>query len=194
MNFDFNELEQLGSGAEKRVYAHPDNPEKVIGAFRKGLEENPNETKARFYFNKILHILLPNNTADVHMASSKIFFAERKRLIGRIKTEESGGSDKDYDQDYYDLCKKLENIGVQYDGADVNFQYDDSGNLIYVENQRPWRSWLRNGKISPYFDREKLFAAIQGLEPRSKERALVYLERLDGFLEEEKKYRSQDKK
>lgn len=64
--------EPIGEGSEKRVFADPNNPDRVIARYDKNrLPESPEKIKARYYLTKLLHYLYPNNIPDIHAVHSE---------------------------------------------------------------------------------------------------------------------------
>jgi hypothetical protein len=62
--------EQVGEGNDKKVFADIQNPEeKVSVEFREKLSDD--QIKSSYYFNKIAHLLFPENIPDVHIAGNQ---------------------------------------------------------------------------------------------------------------------------
>lgn len=61
--------DKIGEGAQKRIFVHPDDPRKIVAVFHKN--QPVYKTKERFYVNKILNLLYPDNIPDIHLAASR---------------------------------------------------------------------------------------------------------------------------
>ncbi len=70
MKFDPEKMEHFAEGAEKIVYHHPQDPEKVVAEFRSDAIE-AREMKGRFYLTKVLHALFPRNIPDISLAAKE---------------------------------------------------------------------------------------------------------------------------
>src|SRR3989338_10688468 len=63
---------EIGHGSEKRVFHDVDHPRGVVGVFHDEVNyRGPEYAKAQFYLTKILHLLLPNNIPDMHLAATE---------------------------------------------------------------------------------------------------------------------------
>ena len=70
-----------------------------------------------------------------------------------------------------------------FDDTPRNFGYDKEGNLVYIDNSfLPW-AVSSDGEIEPK-DYQKLYEAIQKLDDKDKERAMVYFDRLETLRQE----------
>ncbi|OGY99420.1 MAG: hypothetical protein A2945_01015 [Candidatus Liptonbacteria bacterium RIFCSPLOWO2_01_FULL_52_25] len=221
MKFNWDKMEKIGEGGEKEVYLHPEFPEKkVVSRLKEGGwndASSERKIKARFYLTKVLHLLLPKNIPDVHLAihgKDKVLVSERKKMDKEhralaedtiLKFESPHKSKrvvspedlrarlgKNLSQD--DEVKRIERVfrdlGVAFDPSEVNFGYDEDGNMIYIDNSfNPWYAPPR-GVTKPtfeaWFNEEKLLVAIRSLVGREQERALKYLERLKKLTQEER--------
>lgn len=65
--------EQIGEGFEKIVFSDPKRPEMVIAGIREDEVRPvpPADIKARYYLQKIIHMLFPKNIPDIHLAATK---------------------------------------------------------------------------------------------------------------------------
>ncbi|MDO8504459.1 MAG: hypothetical protein Q7S36_01245 [Candidatus Liptonbacteria bacterium] len=68
--YDWEKLEKIGEGGEKRVYKNPSNPESTLLRLKEQVRISEKKMKAGFYFSKILHLLFPKNIPDIHMAGT----------------------------------------------------------------------------------------------------------------------------
>lgn len=75
----------IGVGSEKRIYNDPINKDRVIAKFHEHIEETVNQTKARYYLTKILHLLLPKNIPDMHWTGSD----PHAYAIDKVEVDES---------------------------------------------------------------------------------------------------------
>jgi hypothetical protein len=91
----------IGIGNEKRIFDHPQNPEKVIGEYRELL--TPEEVKAIYYFAKLVDILFPGNYVTVSQAgvdkqSGKSMFIAEKIVLSEEaqRVADYGVTDEQY--------------------------------------------------------------------------------------------------
>lgn len=193
--------EPLGIGDEKKVYQDKENPDRVIGMYKRK-EISPEQTKARYYLTKILHILLPKNIPDVHLSTAKPNAIMRKKVeLGsahhtiRGRMLEKGFLNKEKhivealgtirnDVRIIELKRKLNDIGVNFDDFSGNFGIDNKGNAQYIEDFQPFN-------LSPnyifVFNYSALEKAIMNLPQKEHDKAIKYLERLNDLAEEERK-------
>lgn len=166
----------IGDGADKDVFDHPTDPTKVVAVFKE-TNVNVNEVKRRFYVNKILHMLYPDNIPDISLASSKPMSLILEKAPGKqlqkalpslkIKFHYLEAVDK--------LVKELSSLGVYIDSQYVNFHITREGNVQYIDDF--------NGSF--HFSNDNLVQAIRKrLSPGDQEKALRYLTRLSTELNE----------
>lgn len=175
MKINREKLKPLGDGAEKMVYENPNNPEQAIGIFHEGEPQSPELTKGRFYLTKILHLLFPKNIPDMHLAATE------PNMIGVDRVEDSARSftlAERSGQAFRDLRVNLDSAGVTFDDYSQNLKFNKKGDLFYVDSFMPWGE-DEESVSEPWFDKEKLEAAIQNLDDDKKELALSYFKRLD---------------
>lgn len=168
MRFNVEKMQPLGEGAEKKVYIHPEDEDKVVAFFREGPKslETAMSMKGRFYLTKILHILMPDSIPDIHFASRNddaTLISERKHLgekylelsrLNRLALHgemtrnqfvdlSNAGIDhsSSLDRDSLDsLYNRLKELGVLNDLSPQNLGKDENNDLVYVDNTfRPWR-------------------------------------------------------
>lgn len=194
---------KIGGGKEKNVFEHPDNPDKVIAKLHERWSENKWQFRGRFYLSKILHVLFPKNIPDVHLSAQgtdKILVSEMKNLdpmhqeiqklvangYWRSPVETTYEKKLESDPCFHDLTRSMAYLGIYLDTAGRNFGYDDRGNLIYVDNDfSPWGINLKSLKINFNFNKENLLVRVNSLPEEQKEKALLYLNRIEDLAEED---------
>lgn len=206
--------EQMGFGAEKKVYQHRDadkvvklhNHEDVAGKFEAGRERY---IKAEFYLTKILHLLLPKNIPDIHLVSNKYKGSvhEKKELgkehklltdyknrkhIDPIYTSEDTQADigLSRDIDRSGIEQDLKKFGINFDDGLINFGKDSEGNVIYIDSVLPWdpkHDLFPQQPFETWVNMDALKKAIVSrLQVNDQNQALKYLDRLEILIEEEK--------
>ena len=220
MKFNWNELEKIGEGSEKDVFADSHNPDRVIARFKETEAENERQTRGRFYLSKILHLLLPQNIPDVHLSAKggeRVMVFGKKNLdeesnelrkgILRLTEMKRAGDPRftetlklykeirdalwvklHSDSNYREFIGRMRRFGVIPDEAPFNFGYDKEGNLVYLDNEfTPWSITEIFGvlDIRYHFNKKKISEAISSLNERDKERALIYLGRIEKLAEED---------
>lgn len=179
-------LKPLGDGGEKRVYENPNNPEQALGLFHRSKAESVEEVKGRFYLTKILHMLLPKNIPDMHLAAShpNAIIVDKVENMNKTVTSEHRDT-----HDLIELSDKLKEAGIKnLDDNWFNFKFNKDGDINYVDSFRPWFKFINPDdsiELRVEFDREKLEAGIQNLDDDKKELAMSYLKRLDEIYEKE---------
>lgn len=202
------EQKPLGFGREKRVYNHPDNPDRVIGIYR-GLERHSkNFMKATFYLMKILHLLFPETIPDISFSSFRYHAITREKVNlgkshkaleaahehriqhgeeppGRILIEADAAEEiLENSHDKTEFLEDIQKVVGIIDVAPVNFGFDSRGNLKFVDTILPW--YQTAGTIEQNFNTQELRVEIEGLKPEARERGLAYLEKLEKLFTEEK--------
>lgn len=195
--------EPFGVGEEKKVYQDKENPDRVIGKYRRE-KNNPFQVKGSYYLTKILHVLFPKNIPDIHLAAMKPTVSVRKKVeLGTahhfireqwLKEEMIGKENEHHinramseitnDPKISALKDKLHSAGVDVDNFPGNFGIDDEGNAQYIEDFYPFHP-SPNDVFA--FDYSALLKAIMDLPEKERSKALKYLERLNDLAEEEKK-------
>lgn len=206
--------EQVGFGAEKKVYQHRDadkivklhNPEDAAGKFEVGRERY---VKAEFYLTKILHLLLPKNIPDIHLVSHKYQGSvHEKKELGKehklltdykkrkhtnpIYTPEDTKADigLSRDVDRSGIERDLKEFGINFDDGLINFGKDSEGNIIYVDSVLPWEPNHDSLPQKPFETWVNIDALKEGILSRlqadDQNQALQYLDRLEILIAEEK--------
>jgi|GEM_PF-2937896 hypothetical protein len=157
----------LGKGSKKLVLQNKTNPEQAIGIFHHtdmdNKEKEARQAKKRFYINKILHLLFPENIPDIHLATSQ----PKTIIVDKISGEEV--------EKYHILSRakaliiihKLSKLGVLVDQALFNFMKSKNG-VFYIDD-------FYHACVT---ENRNFLKAIDKLEPAKRELALKYLERL----------------
>jgi hypothetical protein len=195
----------LGEGTEKRVYVDPSNPERVIALDKYETKISPNAIKGRYYLGKILHLLFPDNLADVHMSTSdpiatvrqnldledeyvtlqKMRFGERKAgeniKVKNFTARTFERIENLPEEERVELIKQLSGLGILVEKGFINFAMGKDDNLKYVEIAEPFHDGNR------LYDPEKLRGAIDRLGDVEKMEANSYLDRLETLYEDEAK-------
>lgn len=205
MNFDWQRLRKIGEGSEKSVFIHPEEPDKIIARWDREMSEK--EMKGMFYLSNILHMLFPENVPVMRLASKSketVHISDKKevdpahrelqelQMSFRDYTSDSPGwrkYSKEYtrhdseigaDPKYRKFLWQLKGLGITgLDVAQVNFGYDGSGNLLYLDTIDAWES---DGR--PCYDEAALREAIGAFPVDKSEKALQYLERLETLRQE----------
>lgn len=201
--------EPIGEGGGRTVYDDPSNNDRVI-AFNVYREQsaNPIIARGRYYLGKILHILFPDNLADVHLSSSEPDITVRQKLdlnseyrklekfhAKKNLTKDEGEEyrrlfslrheNETVPKDKYDkLLAQLRGLGIHVDPTLMNFALGEDNKLKYVEIQEPF-----------YYDGSRAYGhdaikdAIGKLgDPRVREKANNYLQRLEILHEQYETY------
>lgn len=171
---------ELGRGTEKDVFEDPDNPDRVIGLYRR---ENDSErkTKARYYLTKILNLLYPEYIRDIHAAYSDPKMTISSRVESTLLRKVKSFFKIEPANNIHLIIARLSECGVWCDHASCNFMYDKNDNLIYIDSFDPWsRIDLRAN-----FSVDRLKEAIQHLDETDRKRAEIFLERLIQLAKEE---------
>lgn len=170
----------IGKGTEKIVYPHPDKSDKVIGVYRYGnYSEGDTDqyfrrlNKSEFYLIKILHMLFPDNFADISMVTTEPRTTTREKVnakrewFGLMEDTVSSEDIKKIEQDMLDL-------GIFVDTYNKNYiKNKKSGYAVYVDGFEPSRG----------INIERLRSLIsEKLTDSNQERALKYLDRLDKLI------------
>jgi hypothetical protein len=191
----------IGEGGEKNVFQDPIDPKnKVRIEFKHGMKD-VNQIKGRYYLQKIIHLLFPKNTPDIYLAGAKpnshlrmqrikadSAHEEMQKIIFRMKsfTDSPGESERLSELErkttknpkVEELIKRFHEAGIRIDTFGRNYAFDETGEVQYLDNQRPWEL-KGDGTISSFnFDENLLHEAILKLPPQRKIDALKYFERL----------------
>ena len=211
--FESAGLEPVGEGDERKTFADPNNPERIISERKEGSEKDtPRQLKGRYYLTKIAHLLLPNNIPDVYQAGEsrdgkQTVDAERishtpgharlqeLRMSGATKEEQDSVAEQmaeELEPQMGDLDSELGRIGLDFE-IDLdknlgNYTKDEQGNVHYLETFKPWQiNPLNPPELEIGFDEEVLREAIQDLpDEKTKEQCNRYLERLLTLLKEDR--------
>lgn len=208
--FELKKAEKIGEGAEKTIYSHPENPEKVIARWHYDTKESLEQVRGRYYLTKILHLLFPKNIPDIHQiykSGEQVAILEKKEpdtihkklhdsllkfhgARGSVPRFHAANYSKlatehsqriYWDKQYKDFREKISRLGISVDVVAINFGYDKDGNLLYLDNSfLPW-----NNASDPSYDEKRLREAIDELNGADRESALKYLERLEKLREED---------
>jgi hypothetical protein len=164
--------EEIGSGAEKRVFVHPDDPQKIVAVFRGN--ESVYKIKERFYINKILSLLYPNNIPDIHLAASQPAVLVIDHIIGK---KINSWNLKHLFQKII-IEWRLKKVGIHIDDNSCNFMADQkNGKVFYID-----------GFIGDFrWDKERLLKSINKLNPQKRQKALNYLNRLEVIYHQEER-------
>lgn len=206
--------EQIGEGFEKIVFSDPKRPEMVIAGIREDEVRPvpPADIKARYYLQKIIHMLFPKNIPDIHLAATKN--GSRLRMqkmeldsahvrVQKIRsryleaTEQEVNEwkqldlEKQSDPRVRELSRKLTAAGVLVDKAGCNFAFNSAGEAQYLDNDAPWFQHL-DGTYAYNYDENLLLRAIQELSEPEKGRTLGYFQRLHTLKKETGKSSAQN--
>lgn len=218
MKFDFNKLEKIGEGAEKEVYIHPDNENKVVARFKENKEndiETQSQIKGRYYLTKILHLLFPKQIPDIHLSSKgedTVIVSERKELDEphnehnklRMSFKSNPGNDGVeywklneereeklvWDDRYIDFLTAISSLGIRTDPSASNFGDDNDGNLVFVDNNfTPW--FVNKNQIMKNYDPLRILELAKKMDVDKYDQVKSYINRLDQlFIEEHYKMNS----
>ncbi len=198
--------EPIGEGRDKKVYPDAGNKDRVIAEFKEHIEETPNQIKARYYLTKILHLILPKNIPDMHMAGSepnvykvdKIEVDESQKVMQEFATIGFSAKVEDLrrrkDKNYLELTKKAleaaSNNDIDKDIYTFRRKIDELG--IYSLDDGPvnfskdkdgnvqyldsFSAWDAGHKL--LFGYEDLKIAIESLPENDKKTATNFLERM----------------
>lgn len=163
--------DKIGSGAQKRIYVHPDDPKKIVAVFHDrpvpGQEkyQSVDNLKIRFYVNKILNLLYPDNVPNIHLAASEPPVLIIDRIMGKEINEMNPK------HQFYKILiqRRLRKIGILADRNSFNFMADQDGKVFYIDDFVGNFGW----------NRERLLKKINKLHPEEKRRAFSYLNRIE---------------
>ena len=154
-SLDFDKNKPIGRGVTKRVYDHPDKPDKVIAVHG---PEYPNieRIKASFYLRKILHFLFPDNISDINLASRDLTILEKRfREEGHLahqkldldwntlsseektrlrKIQQKFYDDLSEDRKLDELIKTLSDFGVDPQIDFQNYSRMPNGEIQYLDS------------------------------------------------------------
>jgi hypothetical protein len=91
----------IGIGSEKRIFAHPNKPEKVIGQYRDEL--TPEEIKGVYYFGRLIDILFPGNYVSPTQAGKDKLSGKSMFIAPKVTLDKTAQQIADYsvaDEDY----------------------------------------------------------------------------------------------
>ena len=213
--FNPEKLEKIGEGAEKEVYLHPDDPNKVIAEWfpERAAKESPRQVKGRYYLTKIMHLLFPKNIPDIHLIyknKRQVAVLERKEadsehrelheVILALRKKQTDELSKKFwkklsmherkigaDERFRDFIAEIGKFNVEIDSTKFNFGHDKDGNLLYLDNSfRPWyESGTAQHKSIVRYNEDELIKAINALSDVDREKASLYLKRLEELRKEE---------
>lgn len=206
---NMNERVPIGIGSEKRIFVHASDPSRVEGVYRERMSDA--DIKSVYYYNKLLHILFPDNTMDIYKAGNakneeaSSFVADRAALdeeasvfaqLGvdaelrmategkftnefeqRLSRAEDRGEELMNDERIINLHEKFAGAGVPLDWNHRNFTFDERGEAIFLDVQRPFEDEF-NYERRLRFDPDKLEAAIALLPDQEREVAVGCFKRL----------------
>lgn len=163
----------IGRGKDKIVYEHPTDESKVVAVFKS--QGWPLEMiKSRFYLNKILSLLLPDNIPNIHLAASEPFSLILDKVSGVLLNKHKVFKHFKANR----LIQKMRDLGVDIDAYDANFIIDkDSGDIKYIDT---FSIPISDPRYS--YSRDKLHSAItRELRGDQLSSANGYLNRLDNL-------------
>ncbi len=164
---EIKKQDKIGSGAEKQVYTHPENPQQTVAVFH--TNQSAHSIKERFYVNKILNFLYPDNIPNIHLAASR----PAVLVIDRIRGREISPWNLKHQFSKILIRRRLSKVGILIDHNSFNFIADQDGRVFYVD-----------GFIGNFeWNKKKLLKRIDKLRPDKKRMALSYLSRIE-FLED----------
>lgn len=157
----------IGEGADKVVYDHPTDPTKVVAVFKYD-DKDINAIKRRFYVNKVLHMLYPDNIPDISLASSNPMSLILEKASGEQLDPSKPNFDKksQYFAAVQALSDELESLGINIDSNYVNFHIATNGMVQYVDDF--------SGRFN-VTNNDLVHAIRSQLPPDDQERALRYL-------------------
>lgn len=213
---EYEKGEQIGEGAEKRVFRDKNNPARVLKVMKGTAPEWIREishspelfTKGYFYLTDIAHIFCPNLIPKVHAvffdtegnavtSEQLVSHSEQyKKHIDYYPGRVFFSVDKSKDAEIMDEIrknaeyKKILDIGLSFfEDNSINFVHTPEGNYMYIEGFEPWSISGDFGAIelNRNYDLQKLTRAISALVEPDRTRAQNYLKRLEELFEEAKK-------
>ncbi len=156
-SFNLDKKNQIGKGAHKEVYLHPDDENKVIALHKPEYSTNE-KMKAVFYLRKILHFLMPSNIPEIHLSTPSVTISEKRhqekghaayqRLIADdsdqipeidyrklYSQKESFMIDINADPAFKKLIEDLYNLGFIIDTGIPNFSRSPGGEVQYLDSK-----------------------------------------------------------
>ena len=142
------------------------------------------DVKASFYLTKIFHFLFPKNIPDIYAAYTNPAGFIRKKVnlgVDHQVFENVDLEEKFARKEYRDLIveEALQNLikiklellpqmiktglvieDYNDEGRAANYGRDSTGNPIYIEELRPWKSQVYGIPLFPQFDYQKLKQSI----------------------------------
>lgn len=186
-----DDLELLGSGSQKDVYALNDHPNRAIAVFKNGERpygaREPNlAIKREYYARKILHTLYPDNIPDVYLAASEPAVLITERIDpGPITETRRKIWAHNQRRDQNRLGDQLRKIGVYIDEASpLNFARRTNGSLAYVDDPMVG-DWGFNARSIAALHEE-----LAKLPPARRDKAERQLQRWNALMDEEDELRS----
>ncbi len=174
------EENKIGQGAQKKVYSYPDDPQKVMSVFKEDIDTSTDPpAQQRYYTQKILHLLFPNNIPDIYLAASN----PNMLVLERVEPIKESFLQKALHSVTNPIARKLferkldKATGLGLDNSHgFNFIHSKSGSFMYVDDVI--------GRLADEYSKERVSKAInQNLRGEEKERALAYLGRLESYEE-----------
>jgi hypothetical protein len=203
--------EPIGQGEEKIFFENPDKPNEIIGFYKdKSSSLSARQIRGSFYLQQILHIIYPGNIPEIHLRASKPpefkvqlvelggNDADLKKILNKLydstisineaKKITQLANELDRDPNKKALAEKLRLVlkRSMLDDSAGNFGYDKKTKKInYIEED--YTPWIVNKKrIFSRYKETNLTRQINKIpDPRLKEKALAYLERLKQLKKEE---------
>ncbi len=166
---------EVGHGGEKDVFPHPDDPRKVVAVFhnevfRPAKQESIYLMKRRYYTNKILSLLYPDNIPDIHLAASQ----PKALVLDRVEGDEISPWSIRQRLSMRLIERRLGKIGIMIDSNDCNFMVGQDGAVSYVDS--PFGAF--HGK------KKRVMRLAAKLGPQGKQRVSTYLNRLEDLSSE----------
>jgi len=165
---------QLGRGAHKTVYTHPTNERWAVATYR---DESalPPPFAERYYTRKLMHLVEPRCTPDIHLSTSspELIVLDRitpkaENLFVRAVRRITEPVERRL------LTRRLrQGLGLWIDTNAVNFMRDATGKLVYVDEPT---NELDLGPANRQNLEAHLRRRLKGDELR---RAGIYLDRID---------------
>ncbi|MEI6267031.1 MAG: hypothetical protein WCP14_04035 [bacterium] len=159
--------EIVGSGAEKVVFVHPYDDEKVVSVKYEREGTSAKSARMNFWLQKILHLLYEDKIPDIHASYSNPSTTITEKINGKSGLLPNLRAKFLGDHEKRKLEFQLDSLSVGIDTNDCNFVFDEKGIPVYVDGYYfcVWADELKN----------RINLRLHGAEKKS---ALRYLERL----------------
>lgn len=155
--------DKIEGGAQKRVFIHPDDPQKIVAIFY--TDRSVYSIKERFYVNKILNLLYPDNIPNIHLAASK----PAVLVIDHVKGKEIKPWNLKHQFHKTVIERRLRKIGILIDSNYFNFMVNQDGSVFYIDDFIGNFNW----------NKEKLLKAVNRIDSAKRRSALNYLNRIE---------------